>query len=133
MKPPILRPIIVTLLIIFGALLGIGGLFAYQEYTNEAEATSFATCMNARDSIVLESYPATCVTKRGKRFVQPVDDVTPPDPTGKDTMPVQEFRCPDRAWVDCMPGPDTGVRFECTDEFLSWAKANCPNFTGAAY
>lgn len=45
---------------------------------------------------------------------------------------VNQNTCPKTEWVDCMPGPDTGVKWECTSEFLSWAKANCPNFKGAA-
>lgn len=47
------------------------------------------------------------------------------------------YTCPKSAWVDCMPGPlegkTTGIKFECTSEFLAWAKANCPGFQGAAY
>lgn len=42
------------------------------------------------------------------------------------------YTCPKGEWVDCMPTPDTGVRLECTPEYLSWAKENCPGFKGAA-
>jgi hypothetical protein len=42
------------------------------------------------------------------------------------------YTCPSGEWVDCMPGPNVGVRWECTEEYLTWAKENCPNFKGAA-
>jgi len=42
------------------------------------------------------------------------------------------FTCPPGEWVNCMPGPNAGVRKECTSEYLNWAKENCPNFKGAA-
>jgi len=42
------------------------------------------------------------------------------------------FTCPPGEYVDCMPGPNKGVRVECTTEFYNWAKTNCPNFKGAA-
>lgn len=133
MKTPLLRPIIAVMLIIFGILLGVGGLFAYQEYNNGTSSTSYEECIKEKGSVIQESYPAACITRRGIRFVQPIDEVMPPEPTGKDTMPVQEFRCPPSEWVDCMPGPNEGIKLECTDEYLRWAKANCPNFEGAAY
>ncbi len=43
------------------------------------------------------------------------------------------YTCPANTWVNCMPGPNTGVRLECTPKYLSWADANCPGFEGAAY
>jgi hypothetical protein len=49
-----------------------------------------------------------------------------PTPTEK------PFTCPKTPWVDCMPGPDRQLKRECTQEYLTWAKANCPNFEGAA-
>lgn len=39
--------------------------------------------------------------------------------------------CPTTEWVDCMPGPDM-VKPQCDATFLTWAKANCPGFKGAA-
>lgn len=45
---------------------------------------------------------------------------------------VGNYTCPTTEWVDCMPGPDSSVRPQCTTEFLNWAKANCPGFQGAA-
>ncbi len=43
------------------------------------------------------------------------------------------FQCPTTEWVDCMPTIGGGGKLECTNDFLSWAKENCPNFKGAAF
>lgn len=40
--------------------------------------------------------------------------------------------CPETEWVDCMPSPNEGTKYECTPEYLVWATKNCPNFQGAA-
>lgn len=45
---------------------------------------------------------------------------------------VKEYSCPDTEWVNCMPSPD-GVSAMCSQDFLTWAETNCPNFKGAAY
>lgn len=81
-----------VLIFIFGVLLGLGGLMAYQEYTATHEYT----------------------------------------PSGSPQFPMQTFTCPNTAWVDCMPSPDQPQKIECTEEFLTWAKTNCPGFEGAA-
>lgn len=213
-KPPLpLRPLYIVLTLIVGMLMGVGGLFAYQEYTRAPEVTSYEACLKAKGSTLQESYPATCVTRDGKRFTQPIDptDTNPiyfdplscntdadctvgiqsdaccscpkainaseigkngwmeygtnekqPNtktcetfaackPCDKPSEPVcrnnlctfsaaatptatpNAFTCPKNEWVDCMPGPDNaGIKFECTQDYLTWAKANCPNFKGAA-
>ncbi|MBI5019420.1 hypothetical protein HZB58_04065 [Candidatus Gottesmanbacteria bacterium] len=208
-----LRSVYTVLTLIFGILLGAGGLFAYQEYVAVPEPATYEACIKARGSVIQESYPATCVTRDKKRFTQPItnpgginpiytdprscntnnDCVTGIQPTagccvcakavnksaigtdgwevyksGTDysscesltacspcetpTTPVcrsnqcvfttektttpsprSAFTCPETEWVDCMPGPAEGRKLECTSDFLSWAKANCPNFQGAAY
>lgn len=75
-----LQPLYTVLILIFGMLLGAGGLFAYQEYMTAPPVTSFDECINAKGSITQESYPATCITRDKKRFVQPInDEVTPPN------------------------------------------------------
>ena len=46
------------------------------------------------------------------------------------------YTCPATEWIDCMPmvGPDGPVkRSQCEPDYLTWAKANCPGFQGAAY
>jgi len=50
---------------------------------------------------------------------------------------VSKFECPENEWVNCMPttrvkgGIDANIF--CSNEYLTWAKENCPNFKGAAY
>lgn len=172
------KPIYLTLIIILSILLGAGGLFAYQEYYNEDDITTFDECVKARGSQQLLIYPGICTTKGGKQFTQPIDEgsTTPvsDDTTlaitdiemsngwywgseyqkksgtpgtwiftenGKSscwhdqkiTCDISSYICPESAWVDCMPGPNQGIKQECTSEFLTWAKSNCPEFQGAAY
>lgn len=217
-RPPSLslRPMYTVLTLIVGVICGVGGLFAYQEYTRAPLVTSYEECIQAKNSTIQESYPATCVTKDGKRFTQPIEptDTNPiyfdpqscntdddcavaiqsegccmcpkavnKDEIGKDgwveyetytkqqkpstcqtfaacapcdkpstpicqnnmctfpnakatPKPDTGYTCPDTEWVDCMPtisdGNTSSIRIQCTQEFLSWAKENCPNFQGAA-
>ncbi|MBU1327207.1 hypothetical protein KKB64_05070 [Patescibacteria group bacterium] len=53
-----------------------------------------------------------------------------PSPT---STPSIGYTCPDTEWADCMPGPNMGVKQECTPEFINWAKIHCPDFKGPAY
>lgn len=53
--------------------------FAYKYATvskiaNPSQVNTYADCVQAAGSIVQESYPATCVTKDAKRFVQTLTD-----------------------------------------------------------
>jgi len=41
------------------------------------------------------------------------------------------YTCPAQEFVDCMPSPDA-TNPQCQQDFLDWAKANCPGFQGAA-
>jgi len=59
--------------------------------SSPSQISSYPDCLAAKGSIVQESYPATCVTATGQRFIQPVTDeekqsLIPPDqspePTG---------------------------------------------------
>ncbi len=43
------------------------------------------------------------------------------------------FQCPTTEWVDCMPTVGGMGKIECTNDFLAWAKLNCPQFQGAAF
>lgn len=208
--------IMMVIILCTGILLGIVGTHIYQRYTTQPAVSSYEECTTSRGSIIQESYPATCITRDGKRFIQPIDgsDTNPiyTDPTSCTTdadctigiqsdgccmcpkainvrqvgndgwtkygstqkpsektrtcetfaacapcesptsppvcrnnqctfnadtfstpQPGSEYICPATEWVDCMPGPDSaGIKFECTDTFLSWAQENCPNFKGAA-
>jgi len=118
--------------LIFGVLLGAGGLFAYQEYIAAPPVSTYEECINAKGSVIQESYPATCVTRDKKRFTQPLTDEERKKLDRDATPPMETFTCPETAWVDCMPGPDRGTKMECSSEYLTWAKTNCPNFEGAA-
>lgn len=41
-----------------------------------------------------------------------------------------KYSCPASGWVDCLPG--ITAKPECSTEAMTWYKANCPNFQGAA-
>lgn len=46
------------------------------------------------------------------------------------------YTCPSGDWINCMPtfsNSDQGLRLECTPEYLSWAKANCPGSPEPVY
>jgi hypothetical protein len=60
---------------------------------------------------------------------------TYPDATGTCVANSQtrtKLTCPQNGYVDCMPGPNSGVKYECTPEAMNWFKANCPDFKGGA-
>lgn len=92
-----LRPVYTALTLIFGILLGAGGLFAYQEYIAAPEAATYEECIKARGSIIQESYPATCVTRDGKRFTQLLNNDTLPD------NPVSTYTSPQAHVVLSLP------------------------------
>lgn len=62
-----------------------------------------------------------------KKPLPTISPVTTPVPT----LSKQTYSCPKTAWVDCLPGPGP-TKPLCQKEFLNWAKANCPDFKGAA-
>ncbi len=43
----------------------------YTEYSSLKSINSYDSCITAKGSIIQESYPATCITRLGSRFVQP--------------------------------------------------------------
>jgi hypothetical protein len=50
------------------------------------------------------------------------------------TKPNPDYKCPERNYVNCMPGPNNPeLKWECTPEFIQWAEENCPAFKGATY
>lgn len=128
-----------TALLLIGAAIGAGGYFLYSSRTSPV--TSYEACVKANGSQVTLMYPGTCTTKDGKTFTQPISDeekkrLIPPTVAPTESAPVSTpsaYSCPPGEWVDCMPGPSSeGIRWECTQEFLSWAKAHCTGFKGAA-
>lgn len=69
-----LRPITMAMTLIFGILIGVGGLFAYQEYVKQPPITTFDECVKANGSQQLLLYPGVCTTRDGKRFTQPLTE-----------------------------------------------------------
>ncbi len=55
-----------------------------------------------------------------------------PDAMGSCEKESVQFTCPPGEWVNCMPGPNMGVKQECTSEYINWAREKCPNFKGGA-
>lgn len=45
--------------------------------------------------------------------------------------PTKSYTCPPSEFVDCQPGVGAEKK-ECSQDYLSWAKANCAGFRGAA-
>lgn len=43
------------------------------------------------------------------------------------------FSCPSSKWINCMPIGGQSRKYQCEQPYLDWAKANCPNFKGAAF
>lgn len=67
-------------------LVGIAMGWFWGRNPAEVPVSSYEECMEAKNSIVSQSYPAVCVTKDGKRFIQPLTDeekksLQPPDST----------------------------------------------------
>jgi hypothetical protein len=62
------------------SIFALLSLVAYKTYT-ETKAlksiNSYDSCVTAKGSIIQESYPATCVTRLGARFIQPVPSPRP--------------------------------------------------------
>lgn len=55
------------------SILGILALIAYQKYSEYSalkSIDSYESCAVAKGSVIQESYPATCVTRLGGRFIQ---------------------------------------------------------------
>ena len=73
------------LLLVAGFVVGI--FLGKQLYSqNTAQIDSYDQCVAATGSIVQESYPATCITTSGQRFIQPLTDEEKqnlPPPPGK--------------------------------------------------
>ena len=54
-----------------------------------------------------------------------------PKKDGGSTKTPKVYTCPTEEWVDCMPTIGDS-KPQCENDFLKWAKQNCPNFKGAA-
>ncbi len=70
---PILRWLIVIQTVTLVLLLALYvALSIFGVPSKQAMIKSFEDCIADEDSIIQESYPATCITKSQTRFVQPV-------------------------------------------------------------
>ncbi len=80
--------------------------------------------------------PTPTLTPSVTEMLTPTIIITP-EATPSSTVEIPEpsvtirLVCPTTEWVDCMPGPDM-IKPMCDAAFLTWAKANCPGFKGAA-
>lgn len=107
------------------------GWYAYHYYQSHKlvsipTITTYEECIDDPGSSILESYPSTCITHDGSRFIQPISSPLPtPSPA--------TYTCPESGWVDCMPGPDQKTRTQCNQDYLDWATEHCPDFQGTAF
>lgn len=72
------KKVFLTVLIVLIVLLALGaaGFFAfrYMQQKQQAAISTFEECIKASGSMVQASYPATCVTRDGRRFPQPLTE-----------------------------------------------------------
>ena len=70
---------IITGIVILTIVVAVG-LFSAKflnRSSSPSQISSYPDCLAAKGSIVQESYPATCVTASGRRFIQPISSPTP--------------------------------------------------------
>lgn len=74
-KPSLFMRFIVTLLLMIGVFI-VAAVITYTAtiFTPNQNVTSYQDCINARGSSVQESYPSVCVTKDGRKFIQPLSE-----------------------------------------------------------
>ena len=63
---------IVTLLLMVGVFVTAGAITYMGRYFFEPEPGNFEECVNMKRSRIQESYPATCISKGGQKFIQPL-------------------------------------------------------------
>jgi hypothetical protein len=62
-------------IVLCALFLGVLGFLAYQNWQLRQQIhtpTTYQECVEAPGSMIQESYPATCITKNGARFTQPL-------------------------------------------------------------
>jgi len=86
-KPKSNKILLFGIALLLVAIIGTAAYLFYQNQNKQTpQPTSYEECVNAQDSVIQESYPATCVTKDGERFIQPLSEeeqqnLKPPTPT----------------------------------------------------
>ncbi|OGV92234.1 hypothetical protein A3B57_03105 [Microgenomates group bacterium RIFCSPLOWO2_01_FULL_47_10] len=68
-KAPKTHLLTIILLVLLVAAVGAAAYFYGQ--SRQAPIADYTACLSAKGSLLQESYPATCVTKSGQRFIQP--------------------------------------------------------------
>lgn len=87
------------MIIVFGISIAVS------VYTKELTApapTSFESCSSAKGSVIQESYPPICVSRKGVRFVKKIsgNDMPLPQPTGAAKQDI----CGGIAGIQCPAG-----------------------------
>ena len=82
--------VILSIGIGLGLGLALGKYSPLNSPPASSQITSYEECVNAKGSIVTESYPAACITTSGQRFIQQLSDeekqsLQPPDQTSEPT------------------------------------------------
>jgi hypothetical protein len=82
--PPFLMRVVITLLLmtlVFGISIAIS---LYGKEVNTPPPANFNECSVAKGSIIQESYPPVCISKKGQRFIKPLTDSETklPEPSG---------------------------------------------------
>jgi hypothetical protein len=74
-KPKSNRTLMIGVVLLLLAVTGAATYLLFQNQSSSTEKpTSYDECTKAEGSVIQESYPATCVTKNGDRFLQPLTD-----------------------------------------------------------
>ena len=73
-KPHLATRIYITLCIVSIILMSYLGYQHWQLKKLSTMPTTYDECIHTKDSKILESYPETCVTADGKRFIHPLTD-----------------------------------------------------------
>jgi len=103
-SPPFFTRVLVTgllMVILFGISIAVS---MYAQDINIQAPENFDECTSAKGSIIQESYPPICTTKKGVRFVKELDEYEtqlPPTPT--DSIKENRF-CGGIAGILCPDG-----------------------------
>jgi hypothetical protein len=86
-KPKSNKILLFGIVLLLIAIIGVAAYLFFQNQNNQSpQPTTYEECIEAEGSVIQESYPATCITKDGGRFIQPLteeeqDTLKPPTPT----------------------------------------------------
>lgn len=113
-KPKSNKILIIGVALLLLAVIGAAAYLFFQNQGNlSSQPTTYEECETAKGSVIQESYPATCVTKDGERFIQPISQ-------DDQQRLIQETATPSVS-------PSDELTFE-QDQMLDWKK-----YTSDAY